>query len=129
VAPACAAGVRRPGRINLVRRTTAQAGRPAELLDDYARSAAAFAGVGDYLCLNLSCPNTTDGRESSPTSARGRAARSAGRADGFDPGRPVFLKVKPSNDDGYLRELLAVAAGHGSWWACRSTCRRASRRG
>jgi dihydroorotate dehydrogenase len=96
--------------VNLVK--TNDPARPAseaEVFDDYARSAARLSGVGDYVCLNLSCPNTTDGRE-----FFGDVARIDALLSRVVPivTKPLLLKIKPLADDGYYRELIAAAEAH-----------------
>ena len=97
-----------PVGVNLVK--TNDPARPAtlnEVLDDYARSLSALRGCGDYVCLNLSCPNTPDGRDFFADLSRLEALLRV--VEAARPGVPVFLKLKPAEDQGYLRELLAVS--------------------
>jgi dihydroorotate dehydrogenase len=102
----------RPLGINIVKTNRGQS-TPAEdaeeIIDDYARSASILEDLGDYLCLNLSCPNTGDG------------------GDFFGEGRhviqlltalsdlaircPLFLKVSPRGGVRAIEELLEAVDG------------------
>jgi dihydroorotate dehydrogenase (fumarate)/dihydroorotate dehydrogenase len=85
-----------PLGINIVN-TNRGPGVPCEtddaVVDDYVRSVRALEAVGDYLSLNLSCPNTSDGRGFIHDAARLRRLLDAvGR---LELAKPVFLKVAP----------------------------------
>jgi dihydroorotate dehydrogenase (fumarate)/dihydroorotate dehydrogenase len=100
-----------PVGVNIVK--TNDPARPAteqEVFSDYERSMRTLRDCGDYFCLNLSCPNTADGRDFFADVSRVDAllARVATTLPTHPP-RPVFLKLKPTDDAGYLRELIAVA--------------------
>lgn len=101
-----------PLGINLVK--TNDPARPAtdeEVQGDYARSLSLLQDHADYLCLNLSCPNTEHGRDFFGDPGRVDALLAHLR-DHSAPRRPVFLKLKPTVDTGFLCELIALADGY-----------------
>lgn len=105
-----------PVGLNLVK--TNDPARPAvepDVYEDYARSARRLASVSDYLVLNLSCPNSPGDRDflDDPSNVHRLLAFLA--AAGL-PRRPVFLKLKPTDDGGRLAEVVA-AAGEFPWVA------------
>jgi dihydroorotate dehydrogenase len=63
------------------------------VIADYVTSVARLQDHGDYVCLNLSCPNTRDGRGFFADRSRLRALLE--RLDEADVRRPVFVKVAP----------------------------------
>ena len=79
---------------------------------DYAHGVAAMAGVADYLCVNISSPNTPglralqEGGELVELLAAVREARAPG-------GPPVWLKVAPDLDDAGVERIVAAALDHG----------------
>lgn len=92
-----------PVGINIVN-TNRGAEAPGEsdeaVIADYARSVRTLEAHGDYLTLNLSCPNTRDGRAFVSDACRVAALLDAvGEAK---PRKPVLLKVAPF---GSVREL------------------------
>jgi len=96
-----------PLGVNIVK--TNDPARPAmdeEVFSDYERSMRTLRDCGDYFCLNLSCPNTADGRDFFADVSRVDALLA--RVAATHPPRPVFLKLKPTDDAGYLRELIAA---------------------
>ena len=77
------------------------------IIEDYRRSVARLQHDADYLCINLSCPNTRDGQG---------FFHHAGRLDHLlavlaDVGvtKPLFLKVAPFAESGDLEAFLAAA--------------------
>jgi dihydroorotate dehydrogenase len=96
-----------PLGINVVstNRGAASAVEPDEaVIGDYAASVARLQEHGDYVCLNLSCPNTRDGRGFFADRSRLRALLD-GLADvGIH--RPLFIKVAPFAAEGDLDSLL-----------------------
>jgi dihydroorotate dehydrogenase (fumarate)/dihydroorotate dehydrogenase len=103
---------RRPCRVplgvNLVK--TNDPRRPAvepEVYDDFAASFDELQGAADYCALNLSCPNSPADRDffDDPGRVHQLLVRLARRS----PAIPVFLKLKPTTDQGVLRELVAIA--------------------
>jgi dihydroorotate dehydrogenase (fumarate)/dihydroorotate dehydrogenase len=79
------------------------------IIEDYRRSVSLLQHDADYLCINLSCPNTRDGQG---------FFHHAGRLDRLldvlaDVGvtKPLFLKVAPFAEGRELESFLAAADG------------------
>lgn len=104
----------RPMGINIVKTNRGPEAPPEgaeEIIDDYVHSAMILKDLGNYLCLNLSCPNTED------------------RGDFFGEGRhvtqllealsdldircPLFLKISPLGGVQAIEELLEAIDGFG----------------
>jgi dihydroorotate dehydrogenase (fumarate)/dihydroorotate dehydrogenase len=97
-----------PVGVNLVK--TNDPARPAvepDVYEDYAQSARLLQDVADYLVLSVSCPNSPGDRDFLDEPARMRKLLSHLAAAA--PRRPVFLKLKPTQDAGLLREIVAMA--------------------
>jgi len=80
-----------------------------QIIGEYAAAAEAMAPHADYLMMNLSCPNTVDGRD---------FFADAGHLDAFLAAldetrlrRPVFLKVSPLGGIDAIERVLAAADG------------------
>jgi dihydroorotate dehydrogenase (fumarate)/dihydroorotate dehydrogenase len=64
----------------------------------------------DYICLNLSCPNSELDRDFFDDVAHvDLLLQHVGKQSEL---RPVFLKLKPPRDAGYFKEILSVAKEH-----------------
>ncbi len=103
-------GQRRSARlgVNLVK--TNDPARPAvepDVYEDYARSFALLQDSADYIALNMSCPNSPGDRDFFDLLPRfdGLLAR----LSELSPRAPVFLKLKPTRDEGVLRQIVAIA--------------------
>lgn len=79
--------------------------------DDYVRSVRGLHDCADYLCLNLSCPNTEMGRDHFCEVANVRRLLEGLAA--LDLKRPVFLKVSPLGGVAALEGLLEAVEGFG----------------
>ena len=82
-----------------------------EIIADYVRSVQTLKGLGDYLCLNLSCPNTEMGRDffADP----GNTGRLMAALSELEIRRPVFLKVSPLGGVRAIEDLLEAVDGVG----------------
>lgn len=80
-----------------------------EIINDYVRSVRLLKDRGDYLCLNLSCPNTEMGRDF--FSERANIRRLMDALGEIDVCCPVFLKVSPLGGVAALEDLLEAADG------------------
>jgi dihydroorotate dehydrogenase len=106
-------GARRPGvplGINVVstNRGAASAAEPDEaVIGDYVQSVRALQERGDYVCLNLSCPNTRDGVGFFADRSRLHALLE--RLG--DVRRPLFIKVAPFASESDLDSFLAAVDG------------------
>lgn len=102
-----------PLGINLVK-TNRGAGAPQEsadqIINEYIESARAVAPVADYLMLNLSCPNTEDGRDFFADSGHLRAFLTA--LGEVQPSIPVFLKVSPLGGIATIERMLEAVDDH-----------------
>jgi dihydroorotate dehydrogenase len=80
-----------------------------QIIGEYVAAAKAIALRADYLMLNLSCPNTADGRDFFADAEHLNACLSTlGEAK---PGVPVFLKVSPLGGIEAIERVLAAADG------------------
>lgn len=75
-----------------------------EIIADYVASVARLQPHATYLVLNLSCPNTCDGRAFVSDSSRVRQLLAAVGA--IPPSKPLFLKVAPFPDPHSLDAFL-----------------------
>jgi dihydroorotate dehydrogenase len=97
-----------PVGINVVstNRGDAEAESDEAVIADYVRSVGLLAPLAEYVCLNLSCPNTRDGRGF--FADRSRLRELLGRL-ALD--RPLFIKVAPFENAAALDGFLAAVAG------------------
>ena len=88
-----------------------------EAIEDFLQCFARLAPLGNFVTLNLSCPNTAEGRTFEdpemlvPFLEKLSSLRAPLAADGTT--KPVLIKVSPDLDDGRLDEILALARQHG----------------
>lgn len=103
-----------PLGINLVK-TNRGLGAPAEtdeqIINEYIEAARVVSPVADYLMLNLSCPNTEDGRDFFADAGHLRAFLTA--LGELPLSLPIFLKVSPLGGIASIERLLAAAEEHG----------------
>ena len=78
-----------------------------DVLDDYVASFRRLQGLADYVCLNLSCPNTVDGR--GYFADRSRLRELLDRLGDAGVFRPLFIKVAPFGAASELDSFLAAA--------------------
>ena len=76
----------------------------AAVIGDYVDSVRRLQRLGDYVCLNLSCPNTRDGQGFFADRARLRALLDELGALGVE--RPLFIKVAPFAGERDLESFL-----------------------
>jgi len=101
-----------PLGINIVktnRGINAPAESTDEILSDYARSVGKLKDAGDYICLNLSCPNTEMGRDF--FSDHLNIVRLMTVLSQSEIRCPVFLKVSPLGGARAIEELLTAVEG------------------
>ena len=102
-----------PLGVNIVN-TNHGPGAPAEtnesIIADYVASVKRLEPHGTYLVLNLSCPNTCDGRAFVSDSQRVRQLLDAVGA--VRPTKPMFLKVAPFAATAGLEAFLEAVAGY-----------------
>jgi dihydroorotate dehydrogenase (fumarate)/dihydroorotate dehydrogenase len=80
-----------------------------QIIGEYAAAAKAVAPHADYLMLNLSCPNTVDGRDFFADAGHLDACLTA--LGETRPRLPVFLKVSPLGGIEAIERVLAAADG------------------
>jgi dihydroorotate dehydrogenase len=98
-----------PVGINVVSTNRGRQETDAEVVGDYVRAVAALQRHGDYVCLNLSCPNTRDGRGFFADLDRLRRLLDALGEAGVE--RPLFIKVAPFADGpGAFLDAVAPAS-------------------
>jgi dihydroorotate dehydrogenase len=101
-----------PLGINIVKTNRGQNAPPEgaeEIIDDYVHSASILKDLGDYLCLNLSCPNTRDGGD---FFGNGRhVVQLLTALSDLDIRCPLFLKVSPLGGVRAIEELLEAVDG------------------
>lgn len=82
-----------------------------QIIGEYVAAAGVMAPQADYLMLNLSCPNTEDGRDFFADPGHLDACLAA--LDDMKLRLPVFLKVSPLGGVAAIERVLAAADGHG----------------
>lgn len=105
---------RRPLGVNIVKTNKGIDAPPDDeegILADYLRSVRRLKDCGDYLMLNLSCPNTEMGRDffAEDDHLRHLLEALAGEALLC----PVFLKLSPLGGSAYIDTVLAAVDGFG----------------
>jgi dihydroorotate dehydrogenase len=96
-----------PLGINVVstnRGASTEAEPDAAVIGDYVQSVRRLQRLGDYVCLNLSCPNTRDGQGFFADRARLRALLDALGELGIE--RPLLIKVAPFAGERDLESFL-----------------------
>jgi dihydroorotate dehydrogenase len=79
-------------------------------VDDYALGVRTFAGVADYLTINVSSPNTPGLRDLQRREALDDlVARVVDARDETEPRRPLMLKIAPDLDARGLEDIVAIA--------------------
>jgi dihydroorotate dehydrogenase (fumarate)/dihydroorotate dehydrogenase len=79
------------------------------VIADYVYSARRLKDVGDYICLNLSCPNTSNGREFFED--RQRISLMLKALSELNIRCPVFLKISPRGGIRRIEEILQAVEG------------------
>ncbi len=82
----------------------------ADRIADYALGVRTFAGVADYLAINVSSPNTPGLRDLQRQEALDElVARALAARDESEPRRPLVVKIAPDLDERGLDDIVAVA--------------------
>lgn len=76
---------------------------------DYAKAFKAFADIGDYFTVNISCPNAYGGQ---PFTDPEKLDRLLDRLDGIATEKPVFLKLPPDLPDETVEAIVSAAGRH-----------------
>ena len=98
-----------PLGVNLVETNTGIPVPAGEVTAELSEAAQAFAGIADYLALNLNCPNTGGGR--SPFDDAAMIRELLGCLAGIPGLPPVFLKLTASADPGRRDGVLEAIDG------------------
>jgi dihydroorotate dehydrogenase (fumarate)/dihydroorotate dehydrogenase len=104
-----------PLGINIVATNRGPAAAPLnadQIISEYAAAAQAMAPHADYLMMNLSCPNTVDGRDFFADAEHLDAFLAA--LDETRLLRPMFLKLSPLGGIEAIERVLAAADGRDS---------------
>jgi dihydroorotate dehydrogenase len=99
-----------PLGVNIVKTNRGRGAPPEsadEIIADYVAATRLLAPHADYLMLNLSCPNTADGRDFFADRIRFSACLSALGEIGL--ALPVFLKISPLGGVETIERMLAAA--------------------
>lgn len=102
-----------PLGINLVKTNRGPGACPetaGQIITEYVEAARIVSPVADYLMLNLSCPNTEDGRDFFADSGHLRAVLTA--LGELHPRVPVFLKVSPLGGIATIERVLEATEDH-----------------
>lgn len=102
-----------PLGINIVKTNRGPGAPPEtreEIIAEYAEAARLLAPLADYLMLNLSCPNTEDGRDFFADAQRLRDFLQSFAALRLP--LPVFLKLSPLGGAEAIERVLAAAEPH-----------------
>src|SRR6202035_1640796 len=82
----------------------------ADRVEDYALGVRTFAGIADYLTINISSPNTPGLRDLQRREALDDLiARVVEARDETEPRRPLMLKIAPDLDASGLEDIVATA--------------------
>ena len=82
----------------------------ADRVEDYALGVRTFAGLADYLTINISSPNTPGLRDLQRREALDDLiARVVEARDETEPRRPLMLKIAPDLDARGLEDIVATA--------------------
>jgi dihydroorotate dehydrogenase len=76
-------------------------------INDYLKVIRLFSGIGDYLTINISCPNVYGGQ---PFTEPGRLDRLLSEIDKFDLRKPVFLKLPPDISLDLVDKIIELSA-------------------
>jgi dihydroorotate dehydrogenase len=102
-----------PLGINLVKTNRGRGATPEsgdQIINEYVEAARVLSPVADYLMLNLSCPNTEDGRDFFADAGHLRAFLTA--LGELQLSVPVFLKVSPLGGTATIERVLGAVEDH-----------------
>ncbi len=101
-------------------------------LEDFAATLKAIQGYGTYISINISCPNTKEGKTFEDPAAleallaRLRAVEASCQKEDNKPPTPWCLKISPDIDFQQLQEIFEVACHYhiAGWISCNTTAKR-----
>jgi len=83
-------------------------------IDDFCYSFRILYPVGDYVTVNISCPNTEEGKTFEDKVALGELLSAIRETEnGFEHKKPVFVKISPDATYPMVDDILEVSEGHG----------------
>lgn len=77
---------------------------------DYCSSFKTLDECGDYTVLNVSCPNTTEGKTFETPETLTKLLK---KIDPPNAKKPIYLKVSPGLSDDEFKSVIEIAEGHG----------------
>lgn len=78
-------------------------------IEDYFKAYRAFADIGDYYTVNISCPNAFGGQ---PFSDKIKLEALLLKLETAPANKPIFLKISPDLSEAELDDIISVSAGH-----------------
>ncbi|OHA15412.1 MAG: dihydroorotate dehydrogenase (quinone) [Candidatus Taylorbacteria bacterium RIFCSPLOWO2_12_FULL_43_20] len=81
----------------------------ANALNDYAKAFTSFQNIGEYITVNISCPNAEGGQ---PFVDPEKLNLLLGKLDNIEVKKPVFVKISPDLNPGRIDEILSVLKQH-----------------
>ncbi len=78
-------------------------------IEDYVKAFKAFAHIGAYTTVNISCPNAYGGQ---PFTDAKKLKALLQELDKIPTKKPVFLKLSPDLSEGELNEILDISRAH-----------------
>jgi len=98
-----------PLGVSVARTNDASTVADAAGIADYAKAFRTMAGIGDYLTVNISCPNTSGGE---PFTDPARLSALLTELDKIPTAKPVLLKMPADISAAELDALVAACGGH-----------------
>lgn len=78
-------------------------------IDDYVESYKIFSDIGDYITINISCPNAYGGLPFTDRESLSRLLTEIGKVKKT---KPIFIKMAPDLSDKQLDEIIEVSQKH-----------------
>ncbi len=98
-----------PVGINIAKTNCARTAETEAGIADYCKAYTAFAGIGDYYTINISCPNAFGGE---PFSEKEGLEKLLSGLETVPADKPVFLKISPDMSEREFNDVLDVVARH-----------------
>ncbi len=101
--------IRFPIGISVAKTNCAATVETSAAIADYVKAYCAFDKIGDYMTINISCPNTFGGQ---PFNDAARLNQLLTAIDRVRNTRPIFLKLSPDLSEAELHAIAEVALAH-----------------
>lgn len=98
-----------PIGVSIAKTNCAATVETASAIADYVKAYLAFDKIGDYITINISCPNAYGGQ---PFTDAARLDLLLSAIDSVRDTRPIFLKLSPDLSETELHALAEVALAH-----------------